>query len=112
MGKIQSFPYKAPSTICKICPQAKQHRHSFPSPSLSYTTKTFELLHVDIWGPYSTATYDGYKLFLSIVDDFSRETWIFLLSYKINAFHMLQPFITFAETQFNASVKTIRSDNA
>ena len=91
MGKIQGLPCKAPNTICSICPQAKQHRNSF-SFSNSVTTKPFELLHVDIWGPYRIPTYDGFRLFLSIVDDFTRGTWIFLLSHKSNAFHMLRVF--------------------
>jgi len=70
MGKIQGLPCKVLDTICSICPQAKQHRHSF-SLSTTVSVKPFELLHVDIWGPYRTPTYDGFKLFLSIVDDFT-----------------------------------------
>ena len=106
MCRIQGLPCKAPSSICSICPQAKQHRTSFSS-SVSSISRPFDLLHVDIWGPYRTTTYDGYKLFLSIVDDFSRGTWIFLLSHKSNALHMLQSFITYVETQFSTRVKVI-----
>jgi len=71
----------------------------------------FELLHIDIWGPYRVANYDGFKLFLSIVDDFSRATWVFLLSRKSNAFSMLESFITYITTQLHAQVKIIRLDN-
>ncbi|XP_075081948.1 uncharacterized protein LOC142166463 [Nicotiana tabacum] len=59
------------STPCLICPMARQCKLSFPSSSIS-TKKVFELIHVDTWGPYNTATYDGYRYFLTIVDDFSR----------------------------------------
>ena len=58
----------------------------------------FELLHIDIWGPYRIATYDGFKLFLSIVDDFSRATWVLLLSHKSCAFSMLEAFIAYVTT--------------
>ena len=34
----------------------------------------FSLIHVDVWGPYSVNTHDGYKFFLTIVDDASRST--------------------------------------
>ena len=73
MGHIKNLPCKGPTTSCSICPQAKQLRSSFLL-STSRANKAFELLHVDIWDPYRTATYDSYKLFLSIVDDYSRAT--------------------------------------
>jgi len=81
--------------------QAKQHRASFPLRS-NRANKAFELLHVDIWGPYRFSTYDGYKLFLSIVDDYNRATWIFLMTNKSSAFHLLESFIAFVDTQFCA----------
>jgi len=110
MTHISALPCKSPTTICSICPLAKQHRLSFPVSS-SRVNKPFELLHADIWGPYRTTPYDGYKLFLSIVDDFSRATWIFLMSHKSNAFSLLESFILFVANQFDAQVKIIRSDN-
>ena len=86
------------------------HRLPFPI-SHSRANKVFELLHVDIWGPYPHNTYNGCKFFLTIVDDFSRSTRVHLLSQKSNATPLLQSFILFAEKQFGAVVKTVRSDN-
>ncbi|XP_070021748.1 uncharacterized protein [Nicotiana sylvestris] len=60
----------------------------------------------------SSSTYNGFKYFLTIVDDYSRGTWIFLLSAKSNAFPMLKSFLSMVERQFNFKVKMIRSDNA
>jgi len=51
------------------------------------------------------------KLFLSIVDDYSRATWVFLLFHKSNAFSMLVSFITYIATQFHSQVQVVRSDN-
>ena len=48
----------------------------------SFITKIFELLHIDIWGPYHTPTHDNYKCFLTVVDNFSRSTWTHLLRCK------------------------------
>jgi len=79
--------------------------------SSSRANKAFKLLHVDIWGPYRVSTYDGYKLFLSIVDDYTRATWIFLMINKSSAFHLLESFIAFVDTQFYAQVKIIMPDN-
>ncbi|KAK1410112.1 hypothetical protein QVD17_36645 [Tagetes erecta] len=96
---------------CNICPKARQHRLPFPH-STRHTSHIFELIHIDVWGPYNTSTYDGYKYFLTIVDDYSRNTWTHLLSTKRNAFNILQGFIQMVETQFGVQVKAVRSDNA
>ncbi|XP_075083572.1 uncharacterized protein LOC142167307 [Nicotiana tabacum] len=99
------------STPCVICPMARQPKLPFSSSSIS-TKKVFELIHVDTWGPYNSATYDGFKYFLTIVDDLSRGTWTYLLTNKYNAFTILKSFLAMVERHFNSKVKTIRYDNA
>jgi len=96
--------------ICTICPMARQERLPF-SQSTSQTKSIFELLHIDLWGPYHVSTYDNYKYFLTLVDDYSRSTWTHLLSTKSNALHVLKAFIHMVENQFKTTVKCIRSDN-
>ena len=96
---------------CDICPKARQHKLPFPSSSI-HSTNTFDLIHIDTWGPYNTKTYDGFSYFLTIVDDYSRTTWSHLLSTKSNAFSVLKGFIAMVQTQFGKSIKMIRSDNA
>ncbi|XP_019244321.1 PREDICTED: uncharacterized protein LOC109224189 [Nicotiana attenuata] len=97
--------------ICDICPKAKQTRIPFPISNIK-TKHVFDLIHVDTWGPYKSSTYNGFKYFLTIVDDYSRGTWTFLSSAKSNAFPMLKCFLSMVERQFNVKVKMIRSDNA
>jgi len=67
------FPYnnKRTNTICTVCPKARLHRQPFPL-SNTKASRIFELVHVDIWGAYRCSTYDGYRYFLAIVDDYSR----------------------------------------
>ena len=57
-------------------------------------------------------TYNGYKYFMTIVDDYSRSTWTLLLSYKGNALSLIKEFVEMVQTQYHALVQTIRSDNA
>ena len=95
---------------CEICPLAKMQKLPFQS-STTTTKCCFELIHVDIWGPYKTPTVYNQKYFLTIVDDFSRFTWIFLMQFKSEASYKLQTFCSFVENQFSVRVKTIRSDN-
>ena len=71
----------------------------------------FNLLHVDIWGPYPHRTYNGSRFFLTIVDDHSRATWVHLLAYKSNAFSLLKAFVSFVKAQFGGTVQVIRSEN-
>ena len=109
----KSFPYISISKCtpdCTVCPLAKQRKLPFPI-SCCKTSAPFELLHVDIWGPNSVASINGYKYFVTIVDDFTRHTWIFFMKAKSETGSCLISFITMAETQFNCKVKFVRSDN-
>ncbi|CAN1775498.1 hypothetical protein LINPERHAP1_LOCUS13349, partial [Linum perenne] len=47
---------------CRVCHLAKQ-RHLPFSPSSSHASVAFELVHMDIWGPFSTPTHDGFSYF-------------------------------------------------
>ena len=69
------------SDVCMICPLTKQKRLHFPN-SVTISGFVFSLIHCDVWGPLSTASYDGYRYFLSIVDDYTRCTWIYLLKFE------------------------------
>ena len=95
---------------CLICPLAKQTRLPFPSSSIT-TESSFDLIHIDIWGGYKVASISGAKYFLTIVDDYTRCTWIYLMKYKSDAGNLLVNFVNMAENQFNSKVKIIRSDN-
>ena len=61
---------------CDICPMARQTRIPFTH-SLTASTTCFELIHMDVWGPYKITTYNGMNYFLTLVDDYSRWTWFF-----------------------------------
>ena len=98
------------ASCCDVCHFAKQKRLSFPS-SIHVTTKPFELIHCDLWGPFSTPTIDGYKFFLIIVDDFTRCTWVYLLKHKSETQSLFPKFATMISNQFDCTIKTIRSDN-
>ncbi|KAG7554602.1 Retrotransposon Copia-like N-terminal [Arabidopsis suecica] len=96
---------------CHICHLAKQKKLSYHSQNHICNTN-LELLHIDIWGPFSVESIDGYRYFLTIVDDHSRATWVYLLRNKSEVLTVFPAFITLVENQLNLKVKSVRSDNA
>ena len=95
------------SDLCIICPLAKQKQISFPSnPKLSKAP--FDLIHIDVWGPFQTPTHDGYKYFFTLVDDCTRVTWLYLLKDKGFVAIVFHEFLQFVKTQYNCNVKAIR----
>lgn len=98
-------------TPCYICPLAKQKRLPFVSNN-HMALHSFDLVHCDIWGPLRTDSYGGYRYFLTLVDDSTRFTWVYLLRHKSDATHIIPRFFNMIVNQFQVSIKIIRSDNA
>lgn len=96
--------------VCDICLRAKQTRDIF-IPSQNKANEPFDLIHCDVWGPYRVRSSCGASYFLTIVDDFSRAVWIYLLVEKSEVANTLKNFCTMVVTQFNRKVKIVRSDN-
>jgi len=90
----KTFPYVNSSSdkLCYICYLAKQHKLPFQI-SDTASLNTFDLIHIDIWGPIAISSIHGYKYFLTIVDDFSRHSWIFLMKTKGETRNLLHNFI-------------------
>ncbi|XP_055961065.1 uncharacterized protein LOC130015294 [Mercurialis annua] len=60
---------------CDICHLAKQRKLPFPT-SDTIVKNIFDVISVDIWGPFRTVSHNGHRYFLSIVDSKSRFTRI------------------------------------
>ncbi|KAL5767159.1 hypothetical protein ACOSQ2_013942 [Xanthoceras sorbifolium] len=98
------------NNACPICPLAKQSRLPF-YPSVISSVKPFEIIHCDIWGRYQHSSLSGAFYFLTIVDEYTRFTWIFLMQHKNEAQSLLKRFFTYVRTQFGSHIKIFRSDN-
>ena len=97
--------------LCYICPLAKQKRLPFVSHN-NLSKSPFDLIHVDIWGPYPVNTHSGHRFFLTIVDDCTRFTWVFSLKHKSDVNDIIPYFFNLVAAQFHATIKSLRSDNA
>lgn len=72
----KQFPYiqyRNNGDPCDACHYAKQRKLPFPNSSTK-SNAPFDILHADIWGPFSIISFLGHKYFLTLVDDFSRFT--------------------------------------
>ncbi|GJU98562.1 ribonuclease H-like domain-containing protein [Tanacetum coccineum] len=91
---------------CEVCHHAKQVREPFPLSEHKYDSLG-DLIHLDLWGPYKLTTRDGSRYFLTVVDDYSRAVWVYLLKTKDEVFDHLVSFIKLIATQFSKAVKVI-----
>ncbi|KAL9996374.1 putative RNA-directed DNA polymerase [Helianthus debilis subsp. tardiflorus] len=99
-----------PKDVCDSCIKAKFTRLPFPI-STTKTNACFDLLHCDVWGKYRTLSFTRASYFLTIVDDFSRAVWVFLLKRKDEASTCLVFFHKMIQIQFGKNIKRIRCDN-
>nr|XP_043611507.1 uncharacterized protein LOC122583139 [Erigeron canadensis] len=70
-----------------------------------------ELVHLDVWGPYKVIGRGGFGYFLTIVGDYSRVVWVYLLKSKDEVFANVVVFFNLLKNQFGKTIKTLRSDN-
>jgi hypothetical protein len=91
--------------FCNICPAAKQTRQQFTLSSIK-STRSFQLLHVDIWEPYRHITHDGCNFFLIIIDDFTQCTWLFLMRCKSQYISLFATFLVMLLVNFNLLFKS------
>ena len=83
-----------------------QSKKKLPFPlSASKSKKYFDLIHVDVWEPYSSSSIHVHKYFLTIVDDYSRYTWVFPLKQKSKVVKILENFVVFIQIQFKKQLK-------
>ena len=70
------------------------------------------LVHTDVWGPSRSTFTLGFCYFVTFIDDYSRCTWLFLMKTRAEIFSIFQKFHVEIRTQFNTSIRILRSDNA
>lgn len=74
-------------------------------------SKIFELIHMDIWDPFSKTPIHGHDFFITIFYDYSCYTWIVLFKSKGEVRAHVRKFVHLGENQFETNIKSIYSDN-
>ena len=70
-----------------------------------------DITHLDICGPMSTSSSNGYVYYVSLIDDFSRKSWIYFLNTSGEVFIKFKEFKIPIENVFEKNIKVLRSDN-
>uniref|UniRef100_A0A8R7RD80 GAG-pre-integrase domain-containing protein n=1 Tax=Triticum urartu TaxID=4572 RepID=A0A8R7RD80_TRIUA len=89
--------------LCDACELAKHTRATYPTSSERSQTP-FEIIHSDVWGPSVTTSLLGEPWFVTLIDGFSRCTWLYLLKQKCDVFSAFKDFYALVCNQYNAKV--------
>nr|GEV57276.1 putative reverse transcriptase, RNA-dependent DNA polymerase, Gag-polypeptide of LTR copia-type [Tanacetum cinerariifolium] len=96
--------------LCDTYNKAKQTREPL-SLSDHKSTKIGQLFHLDVWRPYRITSIDGFRYFLTVVDDYSRAVWTYMLKGKDDVYDSIVNFVNMLSNQCETNVKVFRSDN-
>lgn len=80
---IPNFRTRIPEQ-CIGCAMGKQTRLPFPSVKEPQSSRILELIHTDVIGPISgkPVDYEDRRYLLTLIDDFSKKSWVYLLCTK------------------------------
>ncbi|GJY91424.1 retrotransposon protein, putative, ty1-copia subclass [Tanacetum coccineum] len=96
--------------FCENCVLGKSHRVRF-GVGRHTTQGVVDYVHSDLWGPSQVESLGGKRYFLSIIDDYSRRVWVYILRFKHEAFGKFKEWKQLVENQTGRTVKKLRTDN-
>jgi len=96
--------------ICSGCANAKSHRFPFPERSNTHYSK-MELVVMDLTGPMSVPTWDGFLYALVIIEASCQYPVGRLLRSKKETGVVVRDVLAMLERQSNLKVRRLRSDN-
>jgi hypothetical protein len=96
--------------FCEHCVYGKQNQVRFPS-GATWAEGILQRVHSDVFGPVSVSSLGNSVYYVSFIDDFSRNTWIYFLRKKSEAFDRFKEFKAHVENQTEKRIKVPRTDN-
>ena len=89
-----------PDVVCEPCLAGKMRSNPFPS-SPSCSTQPFELIHSDLHGLLPVPTREGYRYWITFIDDATSYCAAMKLKRKSDAFDAFKMFKSFTENLGN-----------
>ena len=68
-------------------------------------------MHSDVFGPMSVPSLGKSMYYVSFINNFSRNTWIYFLKKKSKVFDRFKEFKALVENQTEKKIKVLRTDN-
>jgi GAG-pre-integrase domain len=93
-------------SLCQPCYMAKAHKLPFCN-SLSTTTTLLELVHSNIWSPSPIISYNDFRYYLLLVDDYSKYFWIYFMKQKSEVPYLFSLFKQKVETMLSSKIKIL-----
>lgn len=96
---------------CEPCMIGKATRLPFKTVIKAKSYRVGDLIHTDVGGPINIPTHEGFKYFMTVIDDYSHYTTVFLLRNKSEAGNRVIDYINKFETEKETTIRRIRCDN-
>jgi hypothetical protein len=97
------------STYCPECEAASHHRNPIPSETQTRSDQVLGRVFSDVC-ELQTVSSEGYKYFITFVDDFSRYLTVYPMKNKSDALDKFKEFLAEAERQTGNKLKILRTD--
>lgn len=77
---------------------------------LRFLFDLFSKIHSDVWGPAPCLSLEGYRYYMTFIDDCTWFIWIYPLINKLEVLALFVKFCGFVNTQFNSNVQILQTD--
>ena len=96
---------------CQICNLTKMTRTISKIP-FSKPNRTLDRIHTDVWGPYNKASLGGHTYFVSLIDDYTRKSWLFCMKSRADIYRIIKDWKAMVELEKGLKIIRFRADNA
>lgn len=73
--------------------------------------RKLELIHSDLCGPLPIPFATGNKYIMTLIDDYTRMCWVYLLKNKFECFEKFKEFYVMIDKESHTHIGTLHSDN-
>ncbi|KAL0439490.1 UNVERIFIED_CONTAM: Retrovirus-related Pol polyprotein from transposon TNT 1-94 [Sesamum latifolium] len=94
---------------CKSCLKGKMTKKPFVGQS-AIANGLLNLVYTDVCGPLNTLARGGFSYFITFTDNYSRYGYIYLITYKFEAFRRFKEYRLGVENQTGRKIKALQSD--
>lgn len=95
--------------FCESCTNGKMSRRSFGTRNKA--RRILEIVHSDVVGPISPASYNNERFFVTFIDDYSNFVYVYPIECKSDVFECFKGYCELVQAKFNCKISTLRCDN-